>query len=72
MFPNPASNKVRFINKGNVILKSIEVINSIGQKTNITLSNDNTFNVEHLPNGIYLLRIFSENDTATKKLVVKK
>jgi hypothetical protein len=67
--PNPAHQEITIT--ANVLFHTIEVINFLGQ-TVVSQSNDKetaTLDVVHLTNGIYFIRIVSENGTSVKKFV---
>ncbi len=72
IFPNPASHIVNIKPSDGVTITSIELYDISGKRVNIDLSNENTLNVSNLSDGIYLLNIFSQTGTVTKKLIVKK
>lgn len=48
----------------------MEIYNVLGEKVKQTF-NDEYFNVKDLKSGIYLLKIYSQNNNITKKIVVK-
>ncbi|MEW4922498.1 T9SS type A sorting domain-containing protein [Algibacter sp. 2305UL17-15] len=72
LYPNPASHIVNIKPKDGVSITSVELYDVSGKKVLIKLSNENTLNVSNLSDGIYLLNIFSENGSVSKKLIVKK
>lgn len=72
LYPNPASHIVHIKPSDGVSITSIELYDVSGKKVNMKLSHDNTLNVSNLSDGIYLLNLFSENGTVTKKLIIKK
>lgn len=72
LHPNPASHIVHIKPSDGVSITSIELYDVSGKKVNMKLSHDNTLNVSNLSDGIYLLNLFSENGTVTKKLIIKK
>lgn len=71
VYPNPAKDKVT-IETNNVNLTSVEVYDLLGKKVfeQNKLSN-NTIDISDLSNGIYMLKLNSENKSITKKLIVK-
>ncbi|MEW4925188.1 T9SS type A sorting domain-containing protein [Algibacter sp. 2305UL17-15] len=68
VYPNPASDVLN-ISSSNPIEK-MEMYNVIGGKV-MQSSNTKQFNIERLKSGIYLLKVFSTNGSATKKIVIK-
>lgn len=72
IFPNPSNSLVTIKNIKTIDVTSIELTNLLGQKFNIELSNENSFYVHNLSEGIYLLNIKSKTGNTTKKLVIKK
>lgn len=72
LYPNPASHIVHIKPSDAVSITSIELYDISGKIVNVKLSHDNTLNVSHLSNGIYLLNIFSETGVVSKKLIIKK
>lgn len=73
IFPNPASHIVTLHSNKNQVITSVELYDITGKKMIIALRpNVNVLNVFYLSDGIYFLRILSENSSVTKKLVVEK
>lgn len=65
--PNPASNYVKINGAGNLL--KAELLDSNGQT--ILTTEDDEIQLPSLPTGIYLLRIFSQEETITGKLIIK-
>ncbi|MEW4922496.1 T9SS type A sorting domain-containing protein [Algibacter sp. 2305UL17-15] len=72
VLPNPATHSATIYSNNNQRVNSVELYDVTGKKMFGELSNENTLNVSNLSDGIYLLKIFSETGSVTKKLVVKK
>lgn len=72
LYPNPASHIVHIKPNDGIIITSIQLYDISGKKINVTLSDEKTLDVTSLSNGIYLLNIFSEDGSVSKKLVIKK
>lgn len=72
VYPNPAVNhEVNIYSEAT--LETIEVINLKGQliqQINKPQRISNTYTVQHLPSGIYFVKIASGNQSTTKKIVV--
>lgn len=65
LFPNPTSDLVSFSDQS---MKKITVFDINGR--NVLITKSNTFSVKHLPNGIYIVKVFSEDKSIiTKKLI---
>ncbi len=70
IYPNPAS---EFINIKSLEGANIEIYNIVGKmvKSEVSQSNDHAMNVSNLNSGIYLLKLTSEDKSATKKLIIE-
>jgi hypothetical protein len=72
IYPNPVSNNEVFISS-ETELKSIVLYNVNGQIIqeikNPSKIND-TYKVDNLPNGFYLMQLASENESITRKILV--
>lgn len=72
VYPNPADNH-RINIDSDAVLEEIQLININGQimqEIKNPRAQGNTYTVENLPSGFYLLRLSSENQTTTKKVIV--
>ena len=71
VYPNPATNHIHIelVFKSNILF--IEIINIQGKlvrhKKNVT--NKNTLNVKDLPNGLYIIRIYTDNGIINEKFI---
>lgn len=75
LFPNPASHSVKLVNESNYKMKQIIVSNILGQTVaNIPVEHNaqQIIDVNHLPAGLYNVRIEFEEGTVTRKLEVIK
>lgn len=68
IYPNPVS-KVLFISSP-VPIDSMELFNILGEKVTQTF-NSEYINVEGFKSGIYLLKVFNNNGSLTKKIVIE-
>ncbi len=72
VYPNPAiDNKINI--NADVLIDEIEITNINGQliqKINLPVFVNNTFSLENLPQGFYFLKLTSNNQTITKKVIV--
>ncbi len=75
LYPNPASGYFNLINKGNVKIEKLFLYDIGGRKvSNYKVSNVQelqSFNLNNIPSGFYLLKIESEKGNIVKRLVVK-
>ena len=69
LYPNPASRVVNIDLPSNVQLKSVRVLNELGQL--VTIHNTTTFNVEELSTGLYFLQIETDRGGFVKRLLKK-
>lgn len=69
LFPNPVKDQL-FIHVGDNTkpIDHVNIFNSMGQKINAPL-NGNVLQVSHLPNGMYVIEISSENQKTAAKFV---
>ena len=58
LWPNPATERINLEIPSEIILQGIEVRNVLGQKQSIKLR-ENSFEVGHLPSGLYIMRIYT-------------
>ena len=76
IYPNPASEKIFIETENNVLETVVNVINSQGKVVEQLSShkNSNSFNIEHLHPGSYLLKIQDERSLKTvfKKLIITR
>ena len=73
IYPNP-SNGIYTIFSGNIPLEELQVFDITGKtiikKTNITLTNNSTtIDLSAISNGVYFVRITSENQTTIKRII---
>ena len=72
VYPNP-SNDHRINIESDVTIETIELININGQliqKVNKPVSQNNTYTLENLPQGFYLLKLGAKNASTVKKVIV--
>jgi len=71
IIPNPATNKITISAINN--LNTIEILGYLGQVVFLQTNAENTttLDISNLTNGIYFVRIVSENGTSVKKFVKK-
>lgn len=72
IYPNP-TNDSKIIIQTNIVLDEIELINSNGQLMQVikkpSLENQ-TYTLDSLPQGFYLLKMTSDNQSTTKSIIV--
>jgi len=73
MYPNPCQGKIFISNSGNSIIKSAEIYAITGKKVRVfnNISNQKTLNVNSLKNGIYFLKLNSDQGSITKKIIIE-
>ena len=72
VYPNPTDDH-RINIQSEVALDEIQLINLNGQLIQVIQKpafNNNTYSLDNLPQGFYLLRLSSENQSVTKKIIV--
>ncbi len=68
IYPNPIKNELH-IKIENIKVEKIEIIDLLG-KSIISVKNDYEFiDVNHLNNGIYFVKIYTDNDIITRKVI---
>lgn len=72
LYPNPASYVVNIKPTEGVIITSVNVYDISGKKIDIELSNTNSLDISNLADGVYLVNIFSEERSVSKRLIIKK
>lgn len=71
IYPNPSNGNVKISGVNNA---KIEVYNAIGQNV-FSLENymeNNEINLSHLNNGVYLIKIYEENQIGLRRIVISK
>ena len=66
LYPNPVTNS--FTIEGEVVVENVIIYNLLGQELK-TFSNTNSFNVEDLQSGTYLVQVTTERGTAQTKII---
>lgn len=65
-YPNPTNSKVRF----NQTIETIDIIDLTGKKIK-SFYNVNEIDIEHLPSGVYYLKLFFNDNVVTRKIIKK-
>jgi hypothetical protein len=69
-YPNPASQQINIQSSDSEPIKSVEMFNAMGKMV-YGAKNSNIIDVTTLPNGIYILKIYSQNNrTSLHKVIV--
>lgn len=66
LYPNPTSGELYIVN---VDIEVMEIFNSMGKKIMKNNNAQNSFNISHLPPGMYLVKIHSGSQTGVKKIM---
>jgi len=69
VFPNPFENEISVILNGNQSLLKTSLYNSDGKLLYQFAKNQSTFDLSHLPQGIYILKIETSKKTIERKIV---
>lgn len=68
IYPNPAKDMINISSK--ISIEKTQLFDILGQKV-LETSSETQLNVEGLSSGIYLLKLFNNNTTTIKKIVIK-
>jgi Secretion system C-terminal sorting domain/META domain len=68
VYPNPADTKL-FVDSRNNLLDKIEILNSLGQTVKTINTGFDVINIADFASGIYLMKLYSEGKTVTKKII---
>ena len=73
IYPNPVHDLVTIRLKGNMSVSYVEIIDIRGilAKYFKVASNKNTICIRDLPNGLYIVRLFTDNGTLSEKFIKK-
>ncbi|HNP33712.1 MAG TPA: T9SS type A sorting domain-containing protein [Flavobacterium sp.] len=70
IYPNPADSKL-FIDSQNNAINKIEILNSLGQSIKTVDSDFTTIDISDLAAGVYVIKLFSDGETACRKIIKK-
>ena len=68
LYPNPVTN-ILTIESKNVAISKVEIYSILGEKIKEINSNFGSITTDNLPNGIYIIRIYSEKGMVMKKTI---
>lgn len=71
LYPNPATNGKVYISTDQNAAKKILIFDVFGTQVLETTILGKELNVSDLDAGVYVLRVYEKNKTATRKLIVK-
>ena len=72
VFPNPVNNIINIQSGEKFLLEEITIVNALGEtllKQNALIAYQVQIDVSHLKNGIYILKLVSNNKSYTTKLI---
>jgi hypothetical protein len=74
IYPNPATSFISFKGISGTTLQEVSLVNMKGQlvRSEFDLSVTDHFNVADLPEGLYLVRLISENRMFVKSLIINR
>ncbi len=70
-YPNPATNGKIFIASKSNIAKEVAIYDVLGKKVFQTTSSSKEINISSLSPGVYIIKIKENDNTATRKLIIK-
>jgi hypothetical protein len=68
VYPNPVKNKLFIVSKS-VNISKIEIYSILGSLVKKETNNFNSIQVEDLSKGLYLIKIYSDKTSITKKFM---
>ena len=71
VYPNPASQKVRFSYKEGTLIREVRIFNQTGQKVYRGIPENNTLDISGLQPGMYIVEVESKEGNLRGKLIVK-
>ncbi len=70
-YPNPVTNGKIFISSKSSTAKDVAIYDVLGKKVFQTLSSAKEINISSLTPGVYIIKIKEDDNTATRKLIIK-
>lgn len=70
-YPNPATNGKIFIASKSNGAKELAIYDVLGKKVFQTVSSAKEINISSLSPGVYIIKIKENDNTATRKLIIK-
>lgn len=71
IYPNPVSNGKLYISSSNNLSKYIEIYDVLGKKIYATSLFGKVMDISRLNIGVYIIKITENNNTVTRKFVVR-
>lgn len=71
IYPNPAQDKIKIKNSGNLKIESISIIDLKGQKLMEFEKTLTLLDLSKISTGIYLIKLIHENGEITKKIIIE-
>jgi len=71
IYPNPASNGIVYINTFKNVEKTVQIFDVLGKLIFAKTLATKFVNVSRLKPGVYILKVFEEDKSSTRKLVIK-
>jgi len=68
LYPNP-TNSIIFIESSQYAIDKVEILNLLGQNVGAISGNVQSIDISNLASGLYLLKIYSDNLTAIKRII---
>lgn len=70
-YPNPVSNGKIYITSKSSIAKEVTIFDVLGKKVLQKVIDSKELNVSELSPGVYIIKIKEDDQTATRKLIIK-
>ena len=71
LYPNPVSNGKVYIATKNDLDKEIIIFDVLGKKVLQTIISSRELNVSNLSPGVYIIKIYEKEASATRKLIIQ-
>lgn len=70
-YPNPVTNELNIAVSNGIVIEKVVVYNLVGQAVRTIESSINTINMSDLSNGVYLVKVQTNEGTIDKKIIKK-
>lgn len=70
IYPNPAKDKLYVDNPQNIEIKSIILSDYLGNEVKCFIKNNNSYDVQDIPSGLYILKINYTKGVIIKKIII--